>query len=180
MHWKNQCRSTIRKHALLWNKYEFQHCAGIFVNNIFNPFHGTGLFLYSLKCIKNQMFSEVLRGHRNRSVPWNALRVIKSSVIYLVTYVSNWILFILLKSFLQNKIVFISYNVDKIVFILFNTSIGFFFQLEACMIYCFHALFVFDFVMDVLIVVYAPRVYLIEVKVDIYLLVFGNKLLFWY
>ena len=34
---------------------------------------------------------------------------------------------------------FISYNVDKIVFILFNTSSDFFFQFEGCLIYCFHA-----------------------------------------
>ena len=51
VHWKNQCRSTIGKHALLWNKHEYQHSADIFVENIFNPFHGTGLFLYSLKYI---------------------------------------------------------------------------------------------------------------------------------
>ena len=31
-----------------------------------------------------------------------------------------------------------SYNVDKIVFIDFNTSSGFFFQFEACIIYYFH------------------------------------------
>ena len=46
VHWKNQCRSTVRKHALLWNKHEYQHFADIFVKNIFNRFSSTGLFLY--------------------------------------------------------------------------------------------------------------------------------------
>ena len=68
--------------------------------------------------------------------------------------------------------------IDKIVFLLFNTSSGFFFQFEACMIYCFHA-FVFDFVLDVLIVVYATGGYLSEVKVKYYLLFFVNQLLFY-
>ena len=49
VHWKNQWRSTMRKHALLWNKLEYQHCTDIFVKNIFHPFYGTSLFLYSLK-----------------------------------------------------------------------------------------------------------------------------------
>ena len=30
---------TIRKHTLLWNKYEHKHLADIFVKNIFDPFH---------------------------------------------------------------------------------------------------------------------------------------------
>ena len=46
----------------------------------------------------------------------------------------------------------ISYNIDKIVFILFNTSCVLFFQFETFIIYCFHALFVFDCVLNVLIV----------------------------
>ena len=47
------------------------------------------------------------------------------------------------------------------------------------MIYCFNALFVFDFFLDLLIVVHATRVYLIEVKVKlIYLFFFANQLLF--
>ena len=44
----------------------------------------------------------------------------------------------------------------------FDTSSDFFFLFEACIIYCFHAEFVFGFVLDVLIVVYVPRVYLIK------------------
>ena len=57
-----------------------------------------------------------------------------------------------------------SNNVDN-AFILFNISSGFFFQFQVCIIYCFHAKFVLDFVLDVFIVVYTPRVYLIEAKV---------------
>ena len=71
VHWKNQCRSIVRKHALLWNKHEYQHFAYIFVRNIFNPFPGTGVFLYFLKYIPN-----VFKGHWKRPVPWNWLRVI--------------------------------------------------------------------------------------------------------
>ena len=54
-----------------------------------------------------------------------------------------------LKSFSQNEIVsffssnahgkFISYNVDKISFILFNTSNALFLQFKASIIYYFHA-----------------------------------------
>ena len=73
VHWENQCILTIRKHALLWNKHEYQHCVDIFVKNILKPFHGTGLFLYSLRY---QRFSDVFRGHRRRRKPWNKLRVI--------------------------------------------------------------------------------------------------------
>ena len=61
----------------------------------------------------------------------------------------------------------------------FNTSSGFFFQFEACRIYCFHAEFVFDFVLDVLIVIYALGVYLSEVKFKYYLFFFGNQFLFY-
>ena len=38
----------------------------IFVKNIFNPFHGTGLFLYSLKYMRKLMFSV---GNKKRTVP---------------------------------------------------------------------------------------------------------------
>ena len=31
VHWKILCRSAVTKHALLWNKYEYQHSADIFV-----------------------------------------------------------------------------------------------------------------------------------------------------
>ena len=73
---------------------------------------------------------------------------------------------------------FISYNIDKIVFILINNSSGFFFQFDACLIYCFHCVIWFNFVSDVLIVVNAARIYLSEVKLNIYLFFFMNQLLF--
>ena len=44
----------------------------------------------------------------------------------------------------------------------FNTLCDFFFQFEACIVYSFHPEFVFGFVLDLLIAVYTPRVYLIE------------------
>ena len=57
VHWKTQCRSTVRKHALLWNNHKYQHSADTFINNIFNPFHDTGFFLYFFKCIrKSEVF----------------------------------------------------------------------------------------------------------------------------
>ena len=51
-----------------------------------------------------------------------------------------------------------SCNVDKIAFI-FNIFSGILFQFEACIAYCFHAWFIFDFVLDVLIVVFTPKIY---------------------
>ena len=69
VHWKNQRRSTIRKHVLLRNKNEYQHSADIFDKNIFNPFHDTGLLLYSPKYISN-----VFRGQRKRPLPWNVFK----------------------------------------------------------------------------------------------------------
>ena len=52
---------------------------------------------------------------------------------------------------------FVSNNVNEIL----NTSSGFFFQFEACLIYCFHV-FCFE-----CFVIYIPRVYFIEVKVEL-------------
>ena len=43
VHWKNQCRSTMTRHALLRNKYDYQDSVDIFVKSIFNPFHGISL-----------------------------------------------------------------------------------------------------------------------------------------
>ena len=44
--------NPVNTSTLLWNKHEYQHSADIFVKNIFNPFPGTGLFLYFLKYIR--------------------------------------------------------------------------------------------------------------------------------
>ena len=46
---------------LLWNKHEYQHAADIFIKNIFNSFHGAGLFLYSLKYIRRAKVYDVFR-----------------------------------------------------------------------------------------------------------------------
>ena len=65
----------------------------------------------------------------------------------------------------------------KLFLFFLNYSGGFFFHLETCTIYYFHVQFVvFDFVWDLLIVVYVPRVFFIEVKVNIYLFFFENQL----
>ena len=44
MHGKNHSRSTLRTHALSWNKHKYQQSTGVLVKNIFHPFHGTGVF----------------------------------------------------------------------------------------------------------------------------------------
>ena len=78
---KNKCRSTVRKHALLRNKHECQQSADIFVKNIFNPFHGTGLFLYFLKYIRKPevfwFYQEALK--ETSAIKW-----------LFVTYLSYW------------------------------------------------------------------------------------------
>ena len=55
-----------RKHTLLWNKHEYSHSADKFVKNIFNPFHGTSLFLCSFYTpwnkSENQRFPNVSLG----------------------------------------------------------------------------------------------------------------------
>ena len=90
LHWKNQCRSTVRKHARLWSKHQYQHSADIFVKNIFNPFPGIVVFLCILPEKQNQRFPDVFRGHWKRPVLWNGLRVIWYQVLYFITYLSNW------------------------------------------------------------------------------------------
>ena len=86
MHGKNQHRSTIIKHALLRNKCEYQHSADIFVRNIFNPFHGTGLFLYSPR--KAEVSWCFHRALKETSV----MKWVKSDLIftYFLTCISNW------------------------------------------------------------------------------------------
>ena len=79
VHWKNQCRLTVRKHALLWNKHEYQHSADIFVKNIFNPFPGTGLFLYFLKYIRKPEVSWCFQGALKKS---SAIIWVKSHLIF--------------------------------------------------------------------------------------------------
>ena len=90
VHWKNQCRSTVRKNDLLWNKHEYQHSADIFVKNIFNHLLAL-VFFYTFRNTSEKLkFPDVFREHWKRAVPWNWLRVIYYSVTYFVTYLSNW------------------------------------------------------------------------------------------
>ena len=42
----------------------------------FNSFHATGIFQCPLKTSENQMFSDIFRGYRKRSVAWNGLMAI--------------------------------------------------------------------------------------------------------
>ena len=41
--------------------------------NIFFPFHTTGLFLYSLKTLENQKFPDVFMRYRKRPLEWKGL-----------------------------------------------------------------------------------------------------------
>ena len=58
VHWKSQWRPTIKKHALLWNKNEYQHSADISVKN---QFYATGIFQSSLKSIRKLEISLYFR-----------------------------------------------------------------------------------------------------------------------
>ena len=90
VHWKNQCRLTVRKYALLWNKYKYQHSGDIFVKNIFNPFHGTSAFLFCLKYIRKPEFAWCFQGALKETSP---MRWVKSHLIFsylFVSYLSNW------------------------------------------------------------------------------------------
>ena len=51
------------------------------------PFHTTGLFLYPLNKLENQMFSDAFRGHRKRPVAWNGL--ISSSMEFIQVWSSS-------------------------------------------------------------------------------------------
>ena len=79
VHWKNWCRSTLRKHALLWNKHEYQQSADIFVNNIFNPFPGTDLFLYVLEYVRKPEVSRYFQGALKES---STIKWVKSHFIF--------------------------------------------------------------------------------------------------
>ena len=46
---KELVQMDYKKACCVMEKHECQHSVEIFVKNIFNPFHGTGIFLYSLK-----------------------------------------------------------------------------------------------------------------------------------
>ena len=132
------------------NKHGYQHSAGIFIKNIFNQFHGTGLFLYFLKYIRKPepKFSWWFQGTLKDT---SAMKWVESHLIF--SYLFCYLIKFLKIVYTTEKLLtewncsfssstthgeFISYNVDKIAFILFNTSCGFYFQLQACITYWFH------------------------------------------
>ena len=47
----------------------------MYIDQLFNPFPVTSLFLYPLETSKNQKFSDVFRGYRKRPVAWKGLRM---------------------------------------------------------------------------------------------------------
>ena len=63
------------------------------------------LFCTSWNRSENQVLPDVFRGHWRRPVSWDGLRVIQYSVIYFLTFLSNWRYFIQLKRLLQNEVV---------------------------------------------------------------------------
>ena len=82
MHWKKQCRLTIRKHALSWNKHEYQHYPDKFVKNIFNPFHGTGVFVYPLKYIRKPEVSWCIQGTLKETIKSHLILKTHSLMFY--------------------------------------------------------------------------------------------------
>ena len=118
LNWKNQCRLTIRKYANLWKKHKYQHSVDMFVTNIFNSFHMTLASFYTpWNTSEKRRFPNVFWGHRKTPVSWNGLKVIVNFP----------------------HVLLMANNIDKIAFILFNISSGFFIQFEVCIIYCFYA-----------------------------------------
>ena len=93
------------------DQYKFQHCADIFIRNIFNPFHGTGLFLIlpeiHQETIDFRMFLGGIEGDLCHEMGyWKYSCKIKLLISSSIDHAK-----------------FISCNIDKIVFILFNFSI---------------------------------------------------------
>ena len=67
---KEPVQIDYKKACSVWKKQQYQHSADIFVEKVFNPFHGTSLFLYSLKYIrKPEVFLDILWEYRKRPVP---------------------------------------------------------------------------------------------------------------
>ena len=127
----------IRKHALLWNKYKYHHSADLFIKNIFNPFHGWSLFIHPEIHQKTRGFLEFSGSikrdqcHENGNLNFYCL---------LILLLLNWKV-----SYKMKLLIFISQSIDEIVLHLFNTSHGFFYQFEPCIIYCFHWFYCFVF-----------------------------------
>ena len=87
---KNQCRSTVRKYALLWNKHKNQQY-DIFIKNIFNPFMVLVSFCTSWNTSENQRFPDVFRRHWKR--PVHTMKWVKNNLIfsYLFCYLYKYL-----------------------------------------------------------------------------------------
>ena len=75
-HWKNQRRSIVRKHALLWNKRECNILL-IFLSKLSLVIHFLALVSFNTpwNTSENHRSPYVLRVHRKRPVAWNGLQV---------------------------------------------------------------------------------------------------------
>ena len=78
LHWKYWCRSTIRKHAVLWNKHLLTNLMKISLSY----FMILVSFYTPWNTAENQKFLYVFKSHRRRSLAKNGLRVIQSSITY--------------------------------------------------------------------------------------------------
>ena len=73
VHWMKQCRSIIRKHALLWNNHEYQHSALTYLLKT-SLTHFMALVTFSTPWnTENQRFFNAFREHRKRPLSWNVL-----------------------------------------------------------------------------------------------------------
>ena len=80
MHWKNQCKSTLRKHAVM---EQALMSTLAYLLKISSTHFMTLKFFYtswntsetSWNTSENQMFPDLFKGHWRRPVPWNGLRV---------------------------------------------------------------------------------------------------------
>ena len=74
-HWKNQCRSTIRKHALLWSKYKCNILLFLLKIYLLTHFLPLVSFYTPWNPSENQRFPDVFRRFRKRLEVWNGLRL---------------------------------------------------------------------------------------------------------
>ena len=74
VHWKNQCKSTIKKYALLCMNINI--LLTYLLKTSLTHFIALVIFYSPRNTPEKQRFSDVFAGHRRRSVPWNGLRVI--------------------------------------------------------------------------------------------------------
>ena len=81
----SECNKTFNILQLLWS-FTFICENSQNTNHNLNTFHASGLFLYSMKTSENQRFSNIFRGHRNRRVRWNELKVLETFIAFLRHY----------------------------------------------------------------------------------------------